>query len=354
LLQLQIVAKGTTSGDDSAAVDGEDGNPTTTTKKGKRRRKRRRGIRTSIDGNEGVIDDGMGNGEKKLIQIYGPVGLYNYLAMSLSLSGTKLHYIKIQVHELHGGFAPWKHPGAMRQYGEFRLSGLERRTVPQNRDGTWTIESANEITSPVQAIESHDSRPTGTRIAAAEVQHVPKLQCFGYVFKEPETQPMSLDKDKALEMGIRPGSKYRILKCGFPVMTDDGSREVHPDEVCIGGRPAPRSVAVLGDCNNVPPPMADLCRDVDVLIHEATIGSDTDAGDKVDYGGHSTPGMAGRFADHVNAKVLLLNHLSATAIFRDAELELMQEAERNVRGRTRVQVAYDHLEILVPRRGFPW
>jgi len=290
--------------------------------------------------------------EKMLVQIYGPVGLYNFIATSLSLSSTELKHLTVEVHEFQGGSLRLKHPGAIRNYGEFRHQGLVRKGVPQNDDGTWTVSEATEILTPEDA-ERYNSDPHGVYVTAAELHHVPKLQCFGYVVREPTTQPRSLDVDSAIALGVKPGEKYKILKSGFPVMSDDDSREVQPDEVLVGETPTPRSLALFGDCCGVPGRMRELCRGVDVLVHEATIKG-TDTGNRVDFGGHSTPAMAGRVADEVNAKVLVLNHLSPTSRFRAAERALAREAEQCISGRTKVQVAYDHLELLVPRSGFPW
>ncbi|EEC49344.1 predicted protein, partial [Phaeodactylum tricornutum CCAP 1055/1] len=204
------------------------------------------------------------SGRKKYaLQIYGPVGLYNFIAMGLSLSMTEIKRISVE---------------------------------------------AEEIKTPEDALR-FSSRPKGIRIKAAELHHIPKLQCFGYVVEEPQTQPINVDVEKAMELGLQPGKKYKLLKGGFPVMSDDGLREIRPEDVSVGEPGKPRKFALLGDCCNVPRPMAELCRNADVLIHEATF-LESDSGERVDFGGHSTSAMAGRFADYVDAKVLLLNHIS--------------------------------------------
>jgi len=139
------------------------------------------------------------------------------------------------------------------------------------------------------------------------------------------------------------------------------------------GDPDPvRSVAVLGDCKAVPETMAQLCQNVDILIHEATL-CELDSPLKIVRGGHSTAAMAGKVAHRVQPKVLLLNHISSTLRHEAAEQDLALEAERQLKQpqqqaaseeketedapsppSTRVQIGYDHLEILVPRNGFPW
>jgi ribonuclease BN (tRNA processing enzyme) len=64
--------------------------------------------------------------------------------------------------------------------------------------------------------------------------------------------------------------------------------------------------------------------------------------------------MAGRFADYVDAKVLLLNHISpAYSGDWNSMRMLVQEAEKAIqKSNTRVQASYDLLELLVPRDGF--
>jgi ribonuclease BN (tRNA processing enzyme) len=250
---------------------------------------------------------------------------------------------------------------------------------------------------------------------AAEVRHLPKLTCLGYVIREPHTQPRLIDRAKATAAGVRPGRKYNQLKYGFSVPSDaDPSILVHPDQVMVSAKRKPsRAVAILGDCCAVPEPMAALCRNVDVLVHEATLseahekrneyrgGGGKSAGghrlaDKIRLTGHSTAAMAGRVARRVQPKVLLLNHMSTALRLKFVERDLAKEAERqlvaghiarkngaagDVAGNstrplslswpptttttttsttlaspatTRVQVGYDHLEIMVPAEGFPW
>lgn len=290
--------------------------------------------------------------EKYALQIYGPVGLYNFIAMGLSLSMTEIKRISVEVYELEGGSRRWLHPGGIRNYAEFRHRGVKRISVPPNKDGTWTLCEAEEIKTPEDAIR-FSSRPKGIRIKAAELHHIPKLQCFGYVVEEPQTQPINVDVEKAMELGLQPGKKYKLLKGGFPVMSDDGLREIRPEDVSVGEPGKPRKFALLGDCCNVPRPMAELCRNADVLIHEATF-LESDSGERVDFGGHSTSAMAGRFADYVDAKVLLLNHISpAYSGDWNSMRMLVQEAEKAIqKSNTRVQASYDLLELLVPRDGF--
>lgn len=289
----------------------------------------------------------------RVIQIYGPVGLYNYIAASISLSCTELKHVHLDVFEMTGGSRRWVHPGSLADYPEFRNRGLRRHSIPQNKDGTWTLQEAQEISHPEQVPEL-SSAQRGVYVKAAQVMHVTKLQCFGYIVQEPSTQAQTIDVERAQNAGVEPGVAYQSLKLGFPVISDDGSRVVQPEEVYPPDDlpNKPRKLALLGDCCAVPGPMAELCADADVLIHEATFLR-TQTGDKVDFGGHSTATMAGSVADRVGAKVLLLNHISSSHQNPADEKELGLEAASAIRGPTKVQLAYDFMDFYVPRKGYP-
>jgi ribonuclease BN (tRNA processing enzyme) len=206
-----------------------------------------------------------------------------------------------------------------------------------------------EITTPELAA-SMVSQPTGFSVRAAEIHHIPELQCFGYTFQEPMSQPRPLNIDAARKLGVSTSSSIRMLKSGFSVLNDDKSRLVHADEVC-GPANRPRKITILGDCSLVPPAMEALAMQSDVLVHEATL-SILEKGKKMSTGGHSSSAQAAIFANKVKAQVLILNHLPKTLNTYVKSKEWLYEAESRIRGPTRVQLAYDHLEILIPRNGF--
>ena len=298
---------------------------------------------------------GVNAGDERKLEIFGPVGLYNYIAMAVSLCCTELRKLDVTVYELVGGTQrSSRQVGNRRHFKDFQHRGLHRRTIQQNTDGTWTLADAFELDTPEKAIAN--SEPSGMTIRAAEIHHVPQLQCFGYTFKEPKTQLRNLVKAEELRsLGIdRQG--MRLLKAGFTVWTPDKSREIHPDEVCGGEAPKPRKLTILGDCCMVPPAMQELACNSDVLVHEAT-RSVNDECRSQQLGGHSTAAQAGTFADLVKAKVLLLNHVSqkvdyqADSPVNERAVALMTEANNRIRGFTKVQLAYDHMEFMIPRRG---
>ena len=67
--------------------------------------------------------------------------------------------------------------------------------------------------------------------------------------------------------------------------------------------------------------------------------------------------MAGRISGDTNASLLVLNHISSKSDRSDNEgnsnhLRLISDAKKSSKGKSDVLVAYDFMEILVPRMGF--
>ncbi|KAL7975981.1 hypothetical protein Chor_011749 [Crotalus horridus] len=115
------------------------------------------------------------------------------------------------------------------------------------------------------------------------------------------------DDSYFLEDGILPGPLYGKLKEGVPITLENGAI-VSPTDVL--GSPFPgRKICILGDCSGV---VGDgvrlLCSEADILIHEATL--DDSQVDKAKERGHSTPKMAAEFAKLCKARKLVLSHFS--------------------------------------------
>lgn len=285
--------------------------------------------------------------------IYGPVGLFNFISSTLYLSYSELRNLTVEVYELVGGPHRSVLPGFVKNYAEFRHPALVRKSISANWDGTWTLETAQEIKTPEDAL-SMSSKPAGLNVWAAELNHIPKLQCFGYVIQEPFSQPRIMDVQKAAALDLKPSIKFKLLKSGFSVTNDKKTQQVHPDQVTIPGH-RPRKVAILGDCQGIYAPMAGLCRFADLLIHEATWMEQDLVGENQTHfrGGHSTAAMAGKFAEVVGARVLALNHITAkVSVNQELQKELLEEARRSVDGTTQVQLTYDQMEIVIPQGGF--
>lgn len=150
-------------------------------------------------------------------------------------------------------------------YPHFQHENVVRKTINCGEDGVWKIKEFEPISRDLNPRKLVD-----LKISAAEVHHVPNVQTFGYVLEEKKPTP-KIDPMRAIKLGLKPGRKYNELKLGYPVMNDDGTREVKPEEVLYDNSFRARKIALLGDSCGVPTPMARLCRDADVLVHEATL-----------------------------------------------------------------------------------
>jgi len=218
---------------------------------------------------------GRDRGSAHEIEIYGPPGIYNYIASIFALTNSGISGVKVIIHELVGGDAD---NNLRRRLGKENMihghfpyllnnKALVREAIERNEDGTWTI----QIAQKPDLVSAHDVDRGGDRpvnITAAEVKHLDNIQTFGYVVSEPEPS-QKIDAKKATELGVAPGRKYRKLKNGSSVMSDDGIREVRPEQVLIGANRKIRKFALVGDNCGMTPAMEELCMNADVLVHEA-------------------------------------------------------------------------------------
>jgi len=186
-------------------------------------------------------------------------------------------------------------------------------------------------------------------IKAAELDRLGGIQTFGYTVEE-QTPPRNIDAKKATALGLKPSKKYSLLKMGESVPTDDGTGVVEPEQVLLEELRA-RKLAVLSDHRRVPPPMAGLCRNADLLVHEATLTKE-DGVDKIKIRGHNTAENAGMFGGDMGCEVVALNHFVSAAVSEDAIETLLAEARRGNRNRSQIISSYDFMEVWIPRGGF--
>lgn len=346
------------------------------------------------------------------LEIYGPVGLYNYIAMNLALTYSNLYPVKVIVYELVNEYEDEKSPNQKIQKDEQnqgqprrgeknqqkkknhrneKINGifhknlfqgyqnpyLERRVIYKNRKSdTWVIsklpnkkknEKSDEsnIATSSQNKKQHPGRNIHKQVSieAAHVEHIPHVQTFGYVITEPTPQP-KIDVQKATALGIKPSPKYRLLKGGQSVLNDDGTNKVHPHQVLIFGGgdkennsdnandiKKGRKFALLGDSFSLSNSMLNISQDCDVLVHEATLAKGYEP--LAEKRGHSTGEMAGRVAREVNTKVLLLNHIGGRNDGDQQDInELIRSAEEGCGNSCPVAAAYDFMDLSVPRNGF--
>jgi ribonuclease Z len=217
--------------------------------------------------------------QPQVIKIYGPPGLYNYIAANLILSCSNLQYMTIEIYELLGGHTKRVTRQGERNpfhqsFPEFHHPLLKRRFLSPNTNGIWTIEdiptrSREEIlTTPKKIMQMGHRRIS---IKAAEVQHVPGVVTFGYAVEE-EEPPRNIDPQRAVALGVNHKSKkYNLLKLGFSVQSDDGLREVKPDEVLLPKTKRARKFVLVGDNQGWTPAMMSIAQNTDILVHEATL-----------------------------------------------------------------------------------
>ncbi|MEM3039251.1 MAG: ribonuclease Z [Candidatus Methanomethylicaceae archaeon] len=126
--------------------------------------------------------------------------------------------------------------------------------------------------------------------------------------------------ERAKELGIPEGPLWGMLKSGKSVILE-GGRVVEPKEV-LGEIVPGISVVYTGDtryCERV----VELANGADLLIHEATFGSDL--AERAREEGHSTAEDAAMVASSAGVKKLILTHISSR--YPDAKI-LEDEARR--------------------------
>lgn len=286
--------------------------------------------------------------EAQVLEIYGPVGLFNFIAMNVALTSSKIRNMELIIHELvkrsDQNTTTTTKNVQKKTYPELARLNITRKSIQQGDDGVWTIQSGDKMKEDdVQGRNAH----LRISIKAAEVQHVPNVQTLGYVLEETHP-PAKIDVEKAKLLGIAPGPKYRALKNGFKVMSDDGEREVLAIDVIVegGGEKKARKLAVLGDASRVPEPMRRLCRDADLLIYEATLEEGSEHVSR--QRGHSTARMAGKFALEVNAKILAMNHISGRHDSQETINTMVKSAEEGNKGMSDIVVAHDFMMVQIP------
>jgi len=321
----------------------------------------------------------------KTIHLYGPPGLYHFVNSNLELTKSYLGSAMILIiHELIGGTISnqstsqhgnnYSHPYSPNN------KRIQYKSIPRNKDGTWTILQGNNYSNNNhnnnQNNHNHNNHnkkqnndysqtqyeEPGITIHAGEISHTNDMQTFGYVVKEP-TPKHIINVQKAIQLGINPGPKYRKLKDGISVPSDkDPSILIHPHQVTDTQKSTqPRSFAILGDTSgSYSHGIKKLCQHVDVLVHEATLHTSQESEAK--FRGHSTARMAGLFAKDVHAKVLILNHLSLRNKTQTQLDDLVRCASEAVHPTTTTQskqeytchvaAAYDFMQLSVPRGGF--
>ncbi|XP_077993798.1 zinc phosphodiesterase ELAC protein 1-like [Glandiceps talaboti] len=252
--------------------------------------------------------------------------------MSRSITGFDftVHELSVPEEDLPADWQTW-HP-------EHKADGIvhpnehEGRLIEPDDNGIWDCCTTSQL-----------------KVMAAPLTH--RVPSFGFVIQENE-QPGKLDPKKLKELGIPPGPLYARIKNGETVVLESGL-EVKPEDAVGPKRPG-RKLVILGDtsCSSK---MASIAMDTDILVHEATL--EDELMEKCIENGHSTPSMAAKFANQINAKKLILTHFSQR--YR-AESDTSKEGDESVSklvGQARavfvngdVVAAEDLMQIPVPAK----
>lgn len=218
----------------------------------------------------GLLSTRSFDGGVSKVEMYGPIGLKQYIETIFGLTGTTLDY-ELVIHELD-----------------------------ERLDGGVIFEDAC------------------FKVEAKPLVH--RVPCFGYRITESDG-PGRLLPGKLRELGVEAGPMYGKLKRGETVTLADG-RIVTPESVTDGVVPG-RVVTMLGDtapCDNA----MLLARGADLLVHEATFAAGMEA--KAHEFGHSTTAEAAAAARAAGAKRLVMTHFSGR--YSNEELAgLEQEAQ---------------------------
>ncbi|NWU97264.1 RNZ1 protein, partial [Upupa epops] len=273
------------------------------------------------------------------VEIYGPLGLGNFIRRSLELSHSQLLFPYV-VHEL----VPTSDQCPAEEFKDFS-SLAQPEAAPPGAQGRRIHLDPEE--DSYLLLEDEQLVVKGFRLFH-------RIPSFGFVVEE-KARTGRLNVQKLQELGIPAGPLYGKLKTGSTITLENGLR-VSPSDVLHHPIPG-RKICILGDCSGIVGNAAvSLCFGADILIHEATL--DDSQEEKAREHGHSTPKTAAGFAELCRVKRLVLNHFSQRykpvalrASQGDATVAtlLKAQAQEVFRGGD-VTLAEDFLTIVIPMK----
>ncbi|MGX7417697.1 ribonuclease Z [Carnobacterium gallinarum] len=241
-----------------------------------------------IFGLPGLLSSRSFQGGDMPLTVYGPVGIREYVLTSLRVSGTHLKY-PLNFHEI-------SEAGILFEDSQFKVTCLE-------------------------------------------LDH--GIQSFGYRVVESDHQGM-LQVNRLKEAGVPFGPLYGRIKNGEQVTLSDG-RIINGADY-VGEAQKGRIVTILGDTRKHPNSVR-LAKNADILVHESTF----DGADRKiarDYH-HSTSLDAAEVAKEAQAKRLLLTHISARYLGKEA-YALEKEAQ-TIFKQSQIVKDFDEIEIQLVR-----
>jgi ribonuclease Z len=183
-------------------------------------------------------------------------------------------------------------------------------------------------------------------VHAGHIKHT--IPCWGYVVHEKD-KPGSLNAKRLTELGVPPSPVYASIKEqeGDEIKLPNG-KIVKREEVLTDSRKG-RKLVILGDTYD-PSNIASISLNADVLVHECTLPVEL-AKMSVETG-HSTPLMAGAFAEAINAKTLILTHFSSRFVDEDIPV-LKKQAQSMYSGHVLTAKDFMTYSLWTPRRKQP-
>lgn len=243
-----------------------------------------------IFGLPGLISSRSFQGGNETLEIYGPKGIKNFIQTALKISQTRLSY-NIKFFEI-------ENEGLIFKDQQFQV-------YCQKLD--------------------HGITSYGYRVVEAD--------------HEGELQVAELQK-----LGVAPGPIYGRLKKGETVTLADGRQLSGKD--FVGAAKKGRIVTILGDTRRTQSAI-ELARGADALVHESTFNKNEAQMAKAYF--HSTTHQAADVAKRAGVKQLLLTHISARYLGKDA-VGLETEA-KEIFPNTKIVKDFDVIEIPFNERG---
>ncbi|KAF8577562.1 Metallo-hydrolase/oxidoreductase, partial [Ramaria rubella] len=241
------------------------------------------------------------------LEIYGPSGLRKLIRTNLQITQAVLRG-KYAAHELLFGHDTPTTCGDQ----EMHPNEVEGRDIRMDDNSVW----------------SRFEHSQGVSIDAAPIVH--RAPCVGYVFTEsPQFRifPEYLKRLDAIEAPLLPKGFFQPRSLLGQLAHESDSQAVFLNNGTVV-EPPPRDilgrkVVILGDTSD-PSAIIPLAQGATLLVHEATnawlppslnkgrpsLLTPSDVRQKAISRGHSTPDMAGEFANAIGAKRLFLNHFS--------------------------------------------
>ena len=174
----------------------------------------------------------------------------------------------------------------------------------------------------VKAIElkpGDEVRRQKYRIKAIKTVH--NVESIGYVLEE-DVRPGRFNRERAIELGIKPGPLFSRLQSGHTITVD--GREIRPEQVLGPPRPG-RKIVYTGDtrpCESV----VEASRGADLLIHDSSMSEEVKQY-AIEYM-HSTALEAAEVAKEAGVRRLILTHISARYSDLESAKRLEEEAKR--------------------------